>query len=84
MAHPNELQDVVEAANPYTPNYPTQTMAFDDPIVVEQQVDLGMWTFKGVPHYIERALKIPYKYQDEHGVDIEEYLLIGFAGGGAY
>ncbi len=84
MANQNQLQDVVEAANPYTPNYPAKKMAFYNPIVVEQQVDLGMWAFKGVPYYIERALKIPYKYQDENGVDIEDYLLIGFAGGGAY
>ena len=69
-SHPRHL-DEVAARHP-------------DLIVVEQQVDLGMWAFKGVPYYIERALKIPYKYQDENGVDIEDYLLIGFAGGGAY
>ncbi len=82
MAGPT-FQQVVEWANPYTPNLPPP-MQFDDPIIVEQQDDLGTWAFKGVPYYIEKALKIPYTYIDAHGVTIEDYLLIGFAGGGAY
>ncbi len=49
-----------------------------------QQVDSGNWAFKGVQYYIEKSLKIPYTYVDAHGVTIEDYLLIGFAGGGAY
>jgi len=82
MAHANELQKVIETANPYTPG--SNKMKFADPIVVEQQVDLGTWAFKGVPYYIEKALKIPYTYQDASGVDVEDYILVGFAGGGAY
>lgn len=71
--------DVIDKANPYThaPN-------FADPLFVEKQLDAGKWTFKGVPYEIEKALKIPYTYQDDDGLDVTEYLLIGFAGGGAY
>jgi hypothetical protein len=50
---------------------------------VERQVDLN-WSFKGVPHYIERAIRIPYTYVDENGITIRDYILIGYAGGGAY
>ena len=81
------LQDVIERANPYTPDYPddpAKKMDFGDPIIVEQQVEVGTWAFKGVPYYIEKALKVPYTYVDAHGVTVEDYLLIGFAGGGAY
>jgi hypothetical protein len=78
------FQEIVEKANPYTPSLGSTTMKFEDPIIVEQQVHLGNWAFKGVPYYIEKALKIPYTYKDAHGVTIEDYLLIGFAGGGAY
>jgi len=83
MAGPT-FQEVVEWANPYTPDLSYSTMQFDNPIIVEQQVHLGTWAFKGVPYYIEKAIKIPYTYIDAHGVTIEDYLLIGFAGGGAY
>ena len=80
---PLSFEQVVKAANPYTVG--VGPMQFENPIiVVEQQVDLGMWAFKGVPHYIEKALKIPYTYTDSSGVTIRDYLLIGFAGGGAY
>ncbi len=83
MAGPT-FQEVVEWANPYTPDLSVSTMKFHDPIIVEQQVDSGNWAFKGVQYYIEKSLKIPYTYVDAHGVTIEDYLLIGFAGGGAY
>lgn len=78
------FQQVIEKANPYTPNLPYSTMLFDTPIIIEQQAHIGTWAFKGVPYYIEKALKIPYSYVDAHGEWIEDYLLIGFAGGGAY
>ena len=74
---------MLDGANPYTqpPLFPGN---YDAVIVVEQQLDAGMWNFKGVPHFIEKALKIPYTYTDAGGVVIKDYLLIGFAGGGAY
>lgn len=75
---------MLDRANPYTPP-PQPPGNYDGPvIVVEQQKDAGMWNFKGVPHFIEKALKIPYTYTDTNGVMIREYLLIGFVGGGAY
>lgn len=74
---------VIDRANPYT-QLPAGPPTFAVPLVVEQQLDAGMWNFKGVPHYIEKALKVPYTYTDAHGVVIREYILIGFAGGGAY
>jgi hypothetical protein len=81
---PLTFQEVVEKANPYTPNLAYSTMQFENPIVIEQQVHLGNWAFKGVPYYIEKAIKIPYTYLDAHGNTVEDYLLLGFAGGGAY
>ena len=32
-------------------------------------------------HYVPSALRIPYTYTNEEGVEETEYLLIGFAGG---
>jgi hypothetical protein len=75
---------------PYTPgNFaapnPVKVNGMDpDDLQVEKQADLGTWIFKGTPHYIERALRIAYTYTDANGVTIKEYLLIGYAGGGAY
>jgi len=81
--------------NPYTAELGTYTAPANDGLApapggmsidethVERQVDLN-WSFKGVPHYIERALRIPYTYTDENGVDIRDYILIGYEGGGAY
>jgi len=45
---------------------------------------VGNWNFKGVPHFIEKAIRIPYTYVDANNVTIQDYLLIGFEGGGAY
>ena len=73
---------MLDNANPYTDGLAAAN--FETPITVEQQLDAGPWTFKGVPHEIEKALRIPYTYLDDNNVLIEEYLLIGFAGGGAY
>lgn len=74
---------VIDHANPYT-KPPLAPPVFANPMVVEQQLDVGMWNFKGVPYHIEKALKIPYTYVDARGVTIREYILVGFAGGGAY
>ena len=74
---------VIDDANPYT-QPPAGPAVFVNPPVVEQQLDVGTWNFKGGPHYIEKAIKIPYTYTDANGVHIREYILIGYAGGGAY
>ncbi|HEY7870979.1 MAG TPA: hypothetical protein VIF59_17220 [Methylomirabilota bacterium] len=76
---------VLQDANPYTKDLPAANQpSYFNPFLVEQQVDVGNWNFKGVPHHIEKALKIPYTYKDANDVEIIEYLLIGYAGGGAY
>lgn len=75
---------VIDKANPYT-NFPNVTPPVYDPNpIVEQQLDVGTWNFKGVPHHIEKAIRIPYTYVDTNGVTIQDYLLIGYEGGGAY
>ena len=75
---------VIDNANPYT-NFPSATPPVYDPTpIVEQQLDVGNWNFKGVPHFIEKAIRIPYTYVDANHVTIQDYLLIGFEGGGAY
>lgn len=75
---------MLDNANPYTRDLPNPGNYESPVIVVEQQLDAGMWNFKGVPHFIEKALKIPYTYTDAHQVVIRDYILIGFVGGGAY
>jgi len=77
------FQDIVEASNPYTPGYPGKKMKFDN-LIVEQQVEVGTWEFKGVEYYIEKAIKFEYTYEDEHGVQIRDYLIVAYPGGGAY
>ena len=80
MPPPNpaeKLGKLIIDENPYSP-----ATTPEDP--VEVQADLGTWQFKGVPHYIEKAYKIPYTYTDIHGVLIRDYILVGYAGGGAY
>jgi hypothetical protein len=60
---------------------------------IETHAEPGNWSFKGSPHYIERAVRIPYMYykkesdkesDKEPAVLIKDYFLIGFEGGGAY
>ena len=96
MAHLDkfDLGLLIFRENPYTKNYvpPAAIPAVADPNgmspddqQVEKQLDLGQWYFKGVPHNIERALRIAYTYRDvDTGAVIRDYLLIGYEGGGAY
>lgn len=72
------LTPVINASNPYT-----ATPVYENPIVVEQQLDVGNWNFKGVGRHVEKAIRIPYTYV-KNGVTIRDYILIGFEGGGAY
>jgi len=82
---PALLGKLIIEENPYTPppiTPPVTAMVATEP--VEAQADLGTWQFKGVPYYIEKALKIPYTYTDASGHTIQDYVLVGYAGGGAY
>lgn len=80
------VDQVIDLANPYT--FPhvlgPSTPVYEVDLVIEQQLDVGNWNFKGVPHFIEKAIRIPYTYTDAQGVKIRDYLLIGYEGGGAY
>lgn len=81
------ILDVITKANPYTGAGTGATGPIYEPdatLVIEQQLDVGTWNFKGVPHFIEKAIRIPYTYIDVNGVQIRDYLLIGYEGGGAY
>ena len=60
---------------------------------VEYQEKPGNWYFKGATHNIARSVRIPYRFywanqQANPGtppvVEIKDYFLIGFEGGGAY
>lgn len=75
---------VIDDANPYTQFLGALPPVYDPLPVVEQQVDVGTWNFKGVPHFIEKAIRIPYTYVDANNVTVLDYLLIGYEGGGAY
>jgi len=77
------LEHLIAAANPYL-NAQTTGPEYEPDLTIEQQADVGGWSFKGVPHHIEKAIRIPYTYTDGNGVEIRDYLLIGYEGGGAY
>ena len=77
---PAQLGQLIIDGNPYP--VPPKLMAAVEP--VEVQVELGTWQFKGVPYYIEKAYKIPYTYKDINNHEIQDYILLGYAGGGAY
>src|SRR6266849_2794971 len=54
---------------------------------VESQEYTGHWEFKGTPHTIRKAIRIPYMYYHAgvNGANIlvTDYLVIGFEGGGS-
>lgn len=75
-----QLGQLIIDGNEYPP--PGKSMTASEP--VEVQKDLGTWQFKGVQYYIEKAYKIPYTYEDVNGHMIQDFLLVGYAGGGAY
>ncbi len=52
----------------------------------ETEVDKSgnQWYFKGASSYVAKALRIPYCYMDADGLIIQDYLLVGFEGGGGY
>jgi hypothetical protein len=77
---PAQLGQLIMDGDPYTSS--GNPVAATEP--VEVQADLGTWQFKGTPYYIEKAIKIPYTYKDINGHLIQDFILIGYAGGGAY
>ena len=55
---------------------------------VESQEYAGRWDFKGMSHYVAKAIRVPYVYyrpteDGKSAVLVTDYLLIGFEGGGA-
>ena len=42
----------------------------------------GSWNFRTGSYRVAKALRIPYCYKDAQGVEIKEYLLIGYEGSG--
>ncbi|HUO65506.1 MAG TPA: hypothetical protein VMT97_17445 [Terriglobales bacterium] len=75
---PAQLGKLIVDENPYT----SGTVTIED--VVEVQVELGTWPFKGTPHYIEKAIRVSYTYTDASLHTVRDYILIGLEGGGAY
>jgi len=75
-----QLGHIIFNENPYS----TTTGAITVDNVIEVQTELGNWTFKGTPHYIERAIKLTYTYVDAYGATVQDYILVGYEGGGAY
>ncbi len=74
-----QLGQLILDENPYAA---ANTLLPTEP--VEVQVELGTWQFKGGPHYIEKAIRIPYTYKDASQHMVQDYILVGFEGGGAY
>jgi hypothetical protein len=74
-----QLYKLIVDENPYASTTPVQ---LDD--VIEVQVELGTWQFKGTPHFIEKAIRISYTYTDASLHTIRDYILVGYEGGGAY
>lgn len=82
---PKDLGQLIFDSNPYVkatgapPHKKQQEFMFD---AVEVDYRSYQWTFKGGSSYIQKALRIPYCYIDDDGIEIRDYLLVGFEGGG--
>ena len=56
---------------------------------VEYHEKPGGWNFKGIPHGVARAVRVPYTFYwfneaTKSTVEIRDYFLIGFEGGAGY
>ena len=68
-----------------TPSPPTPTAAPQPPdtTCIWMEMDrygTGDWSFKGQPRRIDTALRIAYRWQNNKGIWITDYLLIGYEG----
>jgi hypothetical protein len=41
-----------------------------------------MWYFRNGTYRIAKAIRIPYRYTNDEGLTVKEYLLIGYEGAG--
>ena len=83
---PKELGQLIFDANPYLkPPAAGGRKTKLEFMLDEVEMDYRgyQWTFKSGNDYVAKALRIPYCYTDADGVEVRDYLLIGYEGGGA-
>ncbi|MBI4011679.1 MAG: hypothetical protein HY359_05165 [Candidatus Rokubacteria bacterium] len=72
-----DLGDLIFRENPYGQSIELMLKG------IEQDTKYtGTWDFRTGSYRIAKALRIPYCYKDAQGVEIKEYLLIGYEGSG--
>lgn len=79
---PKDLGKLIFEANPYIPKGAPKNFEF---MFKDTEMSYkGMqWYFKNGSNYVGKAMRIPYCFTDEDGIEVKDYLLIGFEGGGS-
>lgn len=89
---PNTWATLLRTVVPFVPESDPHDYLFSlDPAGIEHHEQPGDWKFKEADHYVQRAIRIPYKYYKRsglhpstEGVIVKDYFLIGFEGGHGY
>jgi len=89
-----DLGSLIVRLSPYTfaPPPPGKDLFTIQEDGVEYQEKPGAWYFKGAAHNLARSVRIPYTFYWKNPaadakadpIEIRDYFLIGFEGGGAY
>ena len=78
----SELGEFIFQENPYGAGGHWLLPGFQSVTKVEDLESVERrWHFKGEDHRVRRAIRVPYRYRDEHGKLKTEHLLIGYEGG---
>jgi len=81
-----KLGDYIFKSNPYTQKenpgdpYPTPMQPLLED--TEEEYYTTVWYFRNGSYRIAKALRIPYRYTNDEGLPVREYLLIGYEGAG--
>jgi len=80
--HKNTANPGMELQDGWTPPAPpgAPPQGGWDSQIEADSYEIGYWNFRGRSLRVQKAIRIPYIYQDEHGNKVREYLLIGFEG----
>lgn len=76
------LGQYISDANPYTRNRNPGDTNFMLNFSEKEAYDNTGWEFKGTPHRIAKAIKIPYCFRDEDGQVTTKFIFVGFEGSG--
>lgn len=73
-----KLGDYIFKANPYAK---TMEAMLD---LVEHDYSAKTWSFKTGSYNVAKAILVPYCYTDKDGLEVKDYLLVGYAGSGGH